>query len=376
MTLKNTTIHFLVSLLKKRKLPEGERKRILIVSTTALGDTLWGTPAIKALRETFPTTYIAALTSPIGREVLLHNRHLDELFVMQDPALRSLASLYKELKQKQFTHALVFHTSQRPVLPCLSLLGIPHIVGTKGMHKGLDALLTVALPQEPVHEIQRRLRITSQMGVHALYPEMELFLSAEDEKLAEHWLSRHCPDRFLPRIVLHPGGKDRFKQWPASHFAAVGKRLALELGAQIFVTGTPGEAALVDAIARDIPGAHGITHFPLRTLGAFLKRVHLLISNDTGPMHVACAMHVPTVALFAPTDPTLCGPYFARAAHIIAKPPTCTPCLKKRCQAPFCMLQIGVEEVYNTTLKLFLEVQKEKREAGSELGASQDILNH
>jgi ADP-heptose:LPS heptosyltransferase len=353
--LKNQLIKTLVKLLKPKKLNLGEEKGFLILSTTGLGDTLWGTPAIRALRKSFPTSYIGVITSPIGKACLQHNRRIDELFVVKDPVLLNLFSLYRKLKKRGITHVLHFHTSQRPILPLASILGAAEIVGTHGINKGLDFLLTHALDHEEFHEIQRRLDIAAHVGSQTLDSSMELFLSQEDEKIAETFLAdQHIPSYF-PLIALHPGAKDGFKQWPVSHFIELGNRLVRNLGCRVVVTGTPAEKTLVTSIASQIQGAIVATHLPLLAMAALIKRMALMISNDTGPMHVAFAMKTPTIGLFTPTNPKLCGPYFVESALQIAKKPTCSPCLKKKCREPFCLLQIGVQEVYDSVLKIFYQ---------------------
>ena len=155
-------------------------------------------------------------------------------------------------------------------------------------------------------------------------------------------------------VGLHPGAKDKFKQWPMENFAALGNLLKDHLGCQIIVTGNASEKKLVETIASKIKGAIAVGgELSLRPLASLISRMSLMISNDTGPMHVAFAMQTPTVALFVPTDPELCGPYFATRVKVVAKRLTCSPCLKKKCQEPFCLLQIGVQEVYESALNLF-----------------------
>lgn len=351
MNLKNALIKSLVLALKpKRQFTE---KRFLVVSTTALGDTLWATPAIRALKETFPDSYLAVLTSPLGKEVLLHNPHIDELFTVANPALRTLFAQYNTLKKKQLTHALIFHTSQRPVLPFVALLGIQTIIGSKGINKGLDSLLTLCLSTEPTtHEIERRLNLARAVGAHTSSAELEFFLSEEDEAQALAWIDSLSLSPALPRIVLHPGAKDAFRQWPASHFIELGRRLKNHC--HIFITGTPSEKPLVEHIASSIEGAIAVTHLPLRAFAAFIKKAQLVVTNDTGPLHVAFAMCTPTLALFAPSDPDRFGPYHAKQATVIKKRTPCSPCLTRKCPSSFCFLQIGVEEVYDAVLKKVL----------------------
>ena len=406
MKLKNQLIQTLVHALKPKSVNVSEEKRFLILSTTGLGDTLWATPAICALRESFPTSYIGIVTSPTGKALLQHNRRIDEIFVAKDPVLPSLFSLYRKLKRKKITHVLSFHTSQRAILPLTCIIGAQEVIGSYGINKGLDFLLTQPLDTPGVHEIERRLAIVSKVGAHSMNSSMELWLSSEDERLASNFLQGlHIPS-YLPHVVLHPGAKDGFKQWPPSHFIELGTRLVQNLGCKIIVTGTPSEKALVDSISSQIEGAVSCTHLPLLATAALIKQMDLMIANDTGPMHLAFAQKTPTIALFTPTDPRLCGPYFVDSALVpnhenlshfgsvktpglrfpqvgpmfsnrdplagtqprelsrcqngkdfrgwalvIAKKRTCTPCLGKKCQEPFCLLQIGVDEVYNAAMK-------------------------
>lgn len=359
MSFKNQLIKALVSSFKPRTRNAGEEKRFLILSTTGLGDTLWGTPAIRALRQCFPASYIGIITSPIGKALLRHNRRIDELFLANDPLLPSLLPLYHRLKSKKITHILNFHTSQRPILPLAAMLGAQEIIGTEGINKGLDFLLSKPLENTPMHEIQRRLHIVEQVGAKTLDSSMELFLSPEDESGAEAFLSSLQFPPYLSLIGLHPGAKDKFKQWPPSHFIELGKRLTQELGSGILITGTPSERDLVESVATKIPGSIPITTLPLLTMAALIQRMNLMITNDTGPMHLAFALKTPTIGLFTPTDPHLCGPYYVDGAQVFSRKPTCTPCIKKKCNEPFCLLQIGVPEVYEAALKM-LSQSKEK----------------
>ena len=349
--MKNLLIRTTVRLLKK-KATQPPPHKFLILSTTGLGDTLWGTPAIRALRAAHPSAYIGVLTSPIGQEILKYNPHISELFVVSDPVFSQLPRLYQQLKTKHITDILLFHTSQRSLLPLAATLGASTLIGTEGLHKGLDALLTHPISNQYVHEIERRLHLVAHYQAHPQSPFMEIALSEDDIRLGTEIVA---PFDQQYRIALHPGAKDLFKQWPPSLFIELGNHLSQELSCQIVVTGTPAEASLVNAIATHIPGAIPLTHLRLRPFAAFLQQMDLLISNDTGPMHVGFAMQTPTIALFTPTDPHLCGPYQFEKSTVIMKSRTCTPCIKKKCAEPFCLLQITPQEVYHAAKKLLLK---------------------
>lgn len=354
MRVKNFFIKGFISLIKKvRTRISAEPKNFLIVSTTGLGDTLWGTPAIRALREKYPHSYIAVLTSAIGKEVLQHNPHLNDIFVFNKSSPISLFHLFFSLRKKKIDTVLIFHTSQRLVLPFCFLLA-RSVIGTKEMNKGLDCILTESTDRKPMHEIARRLEITGRVGASCISPQMELPIGEKDRLAAEMFLQVHKIPGPIPMVGLHPGSKDKFKQWPLESFIELGLKLKEHLGCQIIVTGNHSESELVETVARRIPGAirvHG--ELPLRPLAVLIQQMAVMISNDTGPMHVAFAMQTPTVALFGPTDSKLCGPYYASHVKVLQKNPTCTPCLRKKCMDPFCMRQIGIQEVYDEALKLF-----------------------
>ncbi|MBS0648511.1 MAG: glycosyltransferase family 9 protein [Verrucomicrobia bacterium] len=345
MNFKNFFIRFLLAFAKPF-IRTNPGERFLIVSTTGLGDTLWGTPAIRALREAYPHAYIGVLTSALGKQVLQNNPHINEFFVVQDPPFLSLLQLFPKLVQRKIATVLVFHISQRPILPFCALIGAGRIIGSEKINKDLDFLLTDRLESQKIHEIERRLNIVeTATGIKADSKAMEFFPSAEDHQKAEALL----PPGLV--IGIHPGAKDRFKQWPPSHFIALGNKLKEELGCTLVVTGTPAEKSLVQQVAQSIEGAIGIYEgLSIAGLGALISRLSLYITNDTGPLHIACATQTPTIALFTPTDPTLCGPYHTPHVSVVEKKPTCFPCLKKKCGDPFCMLQIPPSEVIDMAL--------------------------
>ena len=346
--MKNSLIKGLIRCAKLFPRPQRTEKRFLVVSTTGLGDTIWGVPALRALRQTYPDAYIGVLTTPAGENLLQHCPYIDEFFLMKDPLL-----LFK-LRKKKFSHVFLFHISQRIMIPLAFFTGAPHLIGTKGRNKDLDSILTDALEAKPIHEVDRRLELVAQAGAYVSNPSLELFLEEADHCHATDFLIKHQVPAHLPLVGLHPGAQNLFKQWPPELFIKLGNALADHLGCQIIVTGKGAEKPLVEQIAKGIRGAIALTdELSILHLGALIKKMNLLISNDTGPMHLAAALQTPTVALFGPTDPKLCGPYRNRRAIVLSHPATCQPCLKKKCLEPFCMLQIAPQQVYAAALDLF-----------------------
>jgi ADP-heptose:LPS heptosyltransferase len=199
------------------------------------------------------------------------------------------------------------------------------------------------MPSLKHHEIIRRLQLIEKMGAMPHTERLSFFLQPEE---------RVDRSKKKTRVALHPGSKDHFKRWPAEHFIEVGKKL-VEHGLEVIITGSQQETALTQKIANCIPGATQLNPtLTLRQFAAELEHFDLLISNDTGPVHLASALNVPVIALYGPTNPTLCGPHKAKQAITLANPISCQPCLKRKCHRPFCLLQIGPEEVIDQALKL------------------------
>lgn len=336
--MKNALLKFFCKILPIPKHPP--KNRILVVSTTALGDTLWATPSLESLRKSFPSAYIGVLTSSIGYEVLKTNPYINKLFLLKEPLLPRFFSLWKALYKEHFDTVLIFHASQRLTLPLCSIIGASRIIGTSGINKGLDNLLTHPLKPAYEHEILRRLRMVEQIGGKIHTQTLSFFPEKATTSLP--------PGKW---IAIHPGSKDAFKRWPARHFITVGKALQAK-GYRILISGNKEERRLLEEVSKEITDSKILEAGSLHAFANSLTQIDLLISNDTGPVHLACALNVPTIALYGPTDPHLCGPHLAQKAIPLIAPPTCTPCLKRKCRSPFCLLQINPELVVCSATQL------------------------
>ena len=335
--MKNPLIRAGVALCLKKN-NAAQKPHYLVISTTGLGDTLWATPALRAIKKHQPDSTTTLLTSPIGASLLAKNPYIDHCFVVKDPVFSQLAPMRRTLKALKPTAAIVFHTSQRPILPLVKTLGCSQIVGTKGINKGFDDYLTIQREPRYEHEITRRLKLIDQLGIPADGYAMDLFIDESIDNLSGE-----------PIIVLHPGAKDPFKQWHPRHFIEVGRQLC-EHG-EIIVTGNSSEKKLAGHIAQSIPGAQSLAGaLSLSQLAHVLRRSRVVITNDTGPMHMACALKNPVIALFGPTDPKLCGPLEVENTTTLQAPKTCHPCLTKKCQSPFCMSLIKPTSVVSCAL--------------------------
>ena len=151
-----------------------------------------------------------------------------------------------------------------------------------------------------------------------------------------------------PCIGILPVSRWTTKNWPAGHFAALAKRLAAELGATPLVLGGKGDAAVGEAICGEVPAARNLCGaMSLPELGGLLSRLDLLVSNDSGPVHLASALGKPCLVLFGPTIPGRTGPY-GSIHRVLRRDLPCQPCLSRECRVGGipCLSGISPDEVF------------------------------
>jgi lipopolysaccharide heptosyltransferase II len=165
-----------------------------------------------------------------------------------------------------------------------------------------------------------------------------------------------------PLVALHAGGGREIKQWALARFADVASRLSRSLGARIVLTGTSADRPHVEAVRQALDPASAVIDLAGRadlvTLAALLEQMDLLVTGDTGPMHLAAALDVPVVAIFGPSDPARWGPEGPRTRVVRAQLP-CSPCNRirqppARCRGhvPECLAAVSADAVYDAAVAL------------------------
>ncbi|MEJ2200295.1 MAG: glycosyltransferase family 9 protein [Desulfuromonadaceae bacterium] len=347
---------------KSRSASDTAFSSILLISSTAIGDTLLSTPVFTAFRQQNPSATIKTLIRDKFCPMFRDNPDLDGVIPFRKGFTGFLRTLC-DIRKNRFQAAFVLHTSDpNPVFLC-TLANIPLIVG-KSFDPALNALYTrVVTPNPKDHAIVRRMLVAK-----TLYPERTswpstLVLPLQPEKVAathrQFQAIAGLPAECDLVVGFQPGASREFKMWPAACFVALGKRLLSQnprMG--ILILGAPNEKNLGQAIeqgigdssrARSLCGATPLTDLPYLT-----ERLNCLVTNDTGTLHIAIAVKTPTVSLFVPTDVPGTGPYQDLESHrVISKPRPCgDDCVRKKCtKTPPCMTLITVDEVYQAVME-------------------------
>jgi ADP-heptose:LPS heptosyltransferase len=346
-------LSFFISSKKKENLLDPTHPRILIVSTTALGDTLWATPAIKAIKKRFPQSYCALLSQKVGFEIFKNNPFLDDCFFFEEPLTYSFFSLLFKLRSKKFQALVVFHASQRLIFPLCALLGSEKRIAFRGKNKGLDAFFNHLISEKKIHEMEKRALLLETLDVPCEDLELLFFPTLEEEERIQQFLKEKKISQEKPLLILHPGATDAYRKWPEECYIELGNKLLQHLDCHLLISGGKKEQKLLQYIGSKIPGSFSLfPPLPLRDFAALLKKSQLLITNDTGPMHLSLAVKTKTLALFVPTQPKFTGPLQVPHGYALAKPTPCHPCLQRKCQNAHCWKQMKVDEVFEQAVAL------------------------
>lgn len=331
--------------------------KILVIRVDGIGDLLNSTPAIALLRKNYPSAEITVLARPLNAPVLIGNPDVDRILIFdrdgEHSGILARFQFYRELRRERFQLAVALQTAMWTHLMAF-LSGATYRLGR--YQKRFRSTLTHAwrgkYRKGETHEVDRNLELVRLICAGEGKRELIFELSPDEIAAAEAQLASLGigKDAFL--IGIHPGGSSFDKRWPEKQYAELADRFARQYNATILVLRGPEEAELVQNIQMAMQ-SDAITYAPetIRELGAMLFCCDLVVCNDSGPMHLAAALAVPTVAIFGPTDHVAWHPLSENAA-IVRRDMPCWPCSAHKCKIGWeCTKKLPVEPVWDATIR-------------------------
>lgn len=307
-------------------------QNILIVQTSFLGDTVLTLPLLSEVKRRFPKSKLSLLCSPYAKELLGDHPAIDEIIIddkrTSDRGCLGLWRKAKLLRTKRFTLALCPHKSFRSGL-LLFLAGIPHRVGFSQSKSAF--LFNVRVNRcAHRHDVERTLSILEGVGIRLeeCQRALELPITREREEEVAKQLRSLGVDTSAMLVGLHPGSMWATKRWSAGGFARLILLLKERYACEILLFGGPEDAECIGKIQK-LSGSSGlnlVNKIPLRDLPAALSMCSMLVSNDSGPMHIAVARGVPVVAIFCATTPGLGFYPYSSNAIVLETNLSCRPC--------------------------------------------------
>ena len=326
--------------------------RILIRATNWVGDAILSLPAVEAVRARFPQAYIAVLARPWVADIYGFGDFADEILLYEKrqglDAARERLRAAAALRKRRFDCALLLQNAFDAAL-LAALARIPVRIGYARDGRGWLLTRPVRVPGQgeiPEHESFYYLELLRRAGWLESLPE---------QPVARLGGIRHEPQ---PVIGVSPGAAyGTAKRWLPERFAAAAAVLAREKHAAVSVFGSAGESGLCERVAEEIRtcGVEAQSLAGRTSLAEFVRlaaRCMLFLTNDSGAMHVAAALGVPTVAVFGPTNARATAPLGARV-RLVREPVECSPCLLRECPIDHrCMTRVSADLVVAAALEL------------------------
>lgn len=293
---------------------------MLCVRLDTLGDVLMTTPAIRALRESVPGRRITLLTSAPGAAAAALVPEIDDVLVYPAPWLKSGPmrndsradrEMFDTLRARKFDAAVIFTVySQNPLPSALMchMADIPLRLAhcRENPYQLLSDWIAELEPgQLTRHEVRRQLDLVAAVGCRTADERMSIRVPDEAKRSVRRLLCEIGIGAGDPWVVIHPGATAASRRWPPEGFAAAAERLATECGWRVVFTGDTSERELIDGIraAMSADSASLAGRLSLGEMAALIAAAPLLISNNTGPVHIAAAVGTPVVDLYALTNP-------------------------------------------------------------------------
>ena len=333
-------------------------KKILVFTTNWLGDALFLSPLIAVLKENFTQADLAVLLVPRVEEIFLNNPQVDKIIIYDEKGRqRSLISRLRfilKLRKERFDAAFIIKPSLSRTL-ILKYAGIKKIIGHDNPKSGWLLSVKVSAPNKILHKVDYFLTLLENLGLKIYRRKYKFFPADQDKLYIEELFSQKKISRNMPLIVINPGANWIPKRWSADNFAELIKRIKQKLSLNIVITGKDTDRSLADEIIRK--SAQDVFNFTGETslgqLGALMQKADIVVSADSGPMHIAAAVETRVIALFGPTSAAITGPYPRENHIIIQKDVGCKiPCYDSSCQDYRCMKAISVDEVMEKVIGL------------------------
>ena len=334
-----------------RSSPTTPPRSIVLIRPDHLGDLLFLTPALRALRAALPDARITVLAGPWSAGVIRDNRDLDAVdlcpfpgFERRDPPAsgrghtlwrplapyRLLSATARRLRSGAYDTAVVLRFDHWWGAWLAAAAGIPRRIGYDLPET--RPFLTEALPYtHNRHEVEQNANLLAALapGSDWSLGPTRFDVTSEDRAWAKDWLASHDVKAGKPLIAIHPGAGAAVKQWPVAAWAEVACGLCDAVGAHIVLTGSTQERQLAQQISdktgRPLLDAAGQTS--LGQLAALMEQCSLVLGSDCGPLHLAVAVDVPTIHLYGPVSSARFGPWGEGSRHVVLKAAWgCVPC--------------------------------------------------
>ncbi|MCK5580546.1 MAG: lipopolysaccharide heptosyltransferase II [Candidatus Omnitrophica bacterium] len=330
---------------------------ILVFNVNWLGDVIFSVPVFRALKEAYPDAKVCCLAVPRVKDIAECCPYIDELIIYDEQGghrgLIGKIKLVWRLRKKYFDIAFLLHQSWTRSL-LIYLAGVPVRVGYDFKKRGKLLTHKVELPEGMPHRSDHYLNVIESYGVKVKDRSCELAVLPEAKMAADRLLAKANIFPHDKVVMVNTGGNWDLKRWPIENFVELVKRLDQELQVKVVIPGAPKDVERAKEIARlsrvNPVILAGKTN--LKELIALMGRADLVISSDSGPMHIASCVGTDVIGIFGPTRAEVTGPRGKGRSVIAQKDTECNrdACYKLDCPDNKCMKAVTVDDVMDAAL--------------------------
>jgi heptosyltransferase-2 len=330
-------------------------KKILIRGPNWVGDAVLAIPALKAVRSNFPEAEITLLVRPWVAGLFTSAPFIDKVWTEAKPSgLGDWTRITRDIRAFEFDIALLLPNSFESAL-MMFLARVPCRVGYATDGRTWMLTNSVDPPTGSRHQVYYYLDLAKALQAGADQPSIEIEATSDERANARNLLHEEGITHANRFLVLNPGAAyGSAKRWHEDRFAEVADILAGEMGLDVVLIGSESERPVAEQIRDRMKSRTAVLNgkTSLETLIGVLAESSLMITNDSGPMHIAAALGVPTVAVFGSTDERVTAPVGPRT-RVVKNPVECSPCLLRECPIDHrCMNGVSVEDVCRAAREL------------------------
>ena len=329
-------------------------KKILIIKPSSLGDVIHALPVAASLKSGTPDARIDWVVGSPFMDILKGNPDIERLIPFDRGLLKgghavgNLKAFLGELRRERYEIVIDLQGLLRSALMAAACRA-DRRVGFANAREGAPFFYTDKVPVHDanIHAVDRYLLTLRRLGLDITgKPLFRIATGPEDETQADAVMRSAGIAEGEPFVAFAPSARWETKRWPAGNFLELASRLRQEKGLKALFIGSAGDRELFEGLdVSDLEDSFAFGRTTLKGLAALLGRAKVLITNDSGPMHVAAAVGTPCAAFFGPTDPKRTGPY-GDGHRIISAGTGCAPCFRRDCKNNKCLTSITVEMAY------------------------------
>ena len=329
-------------------------KNILVVKLSAIGDVIHALPVSYAIKERFPEAHLTWVVEKPAYPILEDNPYIDDIILFEKAKFRSIGGFLREIgpfRRRLRTRRYDASLDLQGLFKSAAIVwnaGARQRVGTANMREGAHL---VSRPVRGAHAeghiVERYLDVARALGCRVGEVRFPVSVSDRDRMAADTLLAREGVQEGRPFVAFAVGANWPNKRWPVEHFAALADRLYHAHYVPVLVGGGRLDETLAEDILRasEIPPVNLVGRTNLKQLAHVFTRAALVLGGDTGPVHLAAGLRVPTVMLMGPTDANRNGPY-GQLQNAIEVDRPCRGCWKRACPKGLdCLAAISVDAV-------------------------------